>query len=49
MAKKTGTTRLGKLIANMAKRSAVVEANTACPCLGYQAKEPLEVKKLRKF
>ncbi|MFR2373923.1 MAG: AgrD family cyclic lactone autoinducer peptide, partial [Anaerobutyricum sp.] len=24
-------------------------ANTACPCIGFQPKEPQTVKKLRKF
>lgn len=38
-----------KVIVNMAKRSAVVEANTTCPCINYQPKEPQSVKKLRKF
>ena len=38
-----------KAIANMAKRSAVMEANTACPCINFQPKEPQNVKKLRKF
>lgn len=36
-------------IAKMAKISADVEANTACPCWNYQPKEPQDVKKLRKF
>lgn len=38
-----------KAIVNMAKKSASMEANTTCPCLGYQPKEPQAVKKLRKF
>lgn len=38
-----------KAIANMAKRSAIMEANTACHFLNFQPKEPLDVKKLRKF
>ena len=38
-----------KAIVNMAKRSAVVEANTTCPCINFQPKEPQSVKKLRKF
>lgn len=38
-----------KAIADMAKKFAVVEANTACPCINYQPKEPQSVKKLRKF
>lgn len=36
-------------IAKSAKKSASVEANTACPCWGYQAEEPKQVKALRKF
>lgn len=42
-------TTIKKAIASMAKRSAGMEANTACPCLGFQPKEPQAVKKLRKF
>lgn len=38
-----------KSIANLAKKSARLEANTACTCLNYQPKEPISVKKLRKF
>lgn len=38
-----------RAIANMAKRSAGMEANTACPCMNFQLKEPQDVKKLRKF
>lgn len=38
-----------KTIARMAKRTASLEANTACPLIGYQPKEPEAVKKLRKF
>lgn len=36
-------------IAKIAKKSARVEANTACPFWGYQPKEPKQVKALRKF
>lgn len=36
-------------IAKIAKKSASVEANSACPCWGYQPKEPKQVKALRKF
>lgn len=36
-------------IANAARKAASVEANTACPCLGYQPKGPKQVKALRKF
>ena len=38
-----------KAIVMMAKRSAVMEANTSCPLLGFQPEEPKAVKKLRKF
>lgn len=38
-----------QIIAKIAKKSAGVEANTACPCWGYQPKEPKQVKALRKF
>ncbi len=38
-----------KSIVNIAKKSASLEANTACPLLNYQPKEPQNVKKLRKF
>ncbi|MBD5465020.1 MAG: cyclic lactone autoinducer peptide [Lachnospiraceae bacterium] len=41
--------KMEKAIAKMAKMSASVEANTACPCWNYQPKEPQNVKKLRKF
>ncbi len=36
-------------IAQIAKKTASMEANTACPCWGYQPKEPKQVKALRKF
>lgn len=38
-----------KAIAKIARKSASVEANTACPCWGYQPEEPKQVKALRKF
>ncbi|MCI8692765.1 MAG: cyclic lactone autoinducer peptide [Lachnospiraceae bacterium] len=41
--------RVEQVIAQIAKRSASVEANTACSFLGYQPKEPKQVKSLRKF
>lgn len=44
--KKKGVERA---VARMAKKSASVEANTACPCWGYQSQEPKQVKALRKF
>lgn len=43
------TRTVKKVIANMAKKSASMEANTACPCMNFQPKEPQAVKKLRKF
>lgn len=43
------TITLKKTIVYLAKKSANMEANTACPCVGYQPKEPPTVKKLRKF
>jgi cyclic lactone autoinducer peptide len=43
------TITVKKTIAYLAKKSASVEANTACPCVGFQPKEPQTVKKLRKF
>ena len=42
-------TTVKKAVINVAKRSAVMEANTSCPLMGYQPKEPQAVKKLRKF
>lgn len=38
-----------KAIAMIARKSAGVEANTACPLWVYQSKEPKQVKALRKF
>lgn len=43
------TTAVKKTIAYLAKKSASMEANTACPYVGFQPKEPQAVKKLRKF
>lgn len=37
------------VVARLAKKTAGIEANTACPILGYQSKEPQKVKELRKF
>ena len=42
-------TTVKKVVINVAKRSAVMEANTSCPLIGFQPKEPQAVKKLRKF
>ena len=36
-------------VVKLAKRTASVEANTACLCLNYQPKETESVKQLRKF
>lgn len=40
--------KIGKILVNAAKSTAKMEANTTCAFLGYQAKEPVSVKKLRK-
>ncbi|MCM1186993.1 MAG: cyclic lactone autoinducer peptide [Lachnoclostridium sp.] len=36
-------------IARLAKKSASIEANTACTFWGYQSQEPKQIKALRKF
>lgn len=41
--------KVERAIATIAKKSASIEANTACSCLGYQPKESEKVKALRKF
>lgn len=38
-----------RMVVTLAKKIASVEANTACPLWGYQSKESIEIKKLRKF
>ncbi len=38
-----------RVVVYLAKKSAGMEANTACPFIGYQPTEPKAVKKLRKF
>jgi cyclic lactone autoinducer peptide len=38
-----------KVVAKIAKKSASIEANTACSIWHYQSKEPAELRKLRKF
>lgn len=43
------TRTIKRAVADMAKKSARMEANTACPCMNFQMKEPQAVKKLRKF
>lgn len=40
---------LEKAIANMAKKAAGIEANTACRFYSYQPKDPKDLKRLRKF
>lgn len=41
--------KIEKIVAGIARKTASVEANTACACLTYQSKEPQNLKKLRKF
>lgn len=41
--------KLATMVAGVLKNFATMEANTTCPLLGYQPKEPQNVKKLRKF
>lgn len=38
-----------RVVAKIAKKSASIEANTACSIWHYQPKEPDEIRKLRKF
>lgn len=40
---------LKKAIAHMAKKSASLEANSACPFMNFQPQENQAIKKLRKF
>lgn len=47
--KKRVSERAKKAVVKLAKRTASVEANTACLCLNYQPKETENVKQLRKF
>lgn len=49
IAKKCVKNKVEQVIAKIAKKTAIIEANTACPCWGYQPKEPKQVKALRKF
>lgn len=49
MKKKNLILMVEKTIAVIAKNAASIEANTACPLWGYQAKESKDIKKLRKF
>ena len=41
--------QMKKRVLERAKKTASVEANTACLCLNYQPKETESVKQLRKF
>lgn len=41
--------KIKRVVAYIAQKSAAMEANTACPLMNYQPKEPKAVKKLRKF
>lgn len=43
------TRTVKKALAEIAKKSASMEANTACPCINFQPKEPQAVKEMRKF
>lgn len=47
--KKNTLKKVEHAIAAIARKVAVIEANTACPYLHYQPKEPKKVKALRKF
>lgn len=38
-----------KVVVKAAYKMAILDANTACPCVGYQPKIPKSVKQLRKF
>lgn len=40
---------LRKVVEKAAYKMAALEANTACPFIGYQPQAPKSVKKLRKF
>lgn len=49
MKKENKTQMLKKALVLVAKKTASLEANTACPLLTYQEKEPEQVRKLRRF
>ncbi len=49
MKRKSIILSIEKMVATMAKKAAIVEANTACPYFGYQEKEKKSIKRLRKF
>ena len=42
-------TMILKMIVTLAKKSASMDANTACAFMNFQPEEPQVVKKLRKF
>ncbi|MBQ4530899.1 MAG: cyclic lactone autoinducer peptide [Lachnospiraceae bacterium] len=41
--------KIEKAIVILAKKKAIIEANSACTLWGYQPKEPKEVEKLCRF
>lgn len=47
--KKRVSEKAKKAVVKLAKRTASIEANTACLCLNYQPKETESIKQLRKF
>lgn len=47
--KKRVSEKVKKVVVKLAKRTASIEANTACLCLNYQPKETESIKQLRKF
>lgn len=49
MQKKNMKKIIKQVVAGMAKKTAVMEANTACPFMNFQPEEPKAVRKLRKF
>lgn len=44
-----GKKTVKKVIEEIAIKVAIADANTACPCISYQPKQPKSMKKLRKF
>lgn len=40
---------MGKKVADIAKKIATVEVNSACPLIAFQPKLPIGAEKLRKF
>ncbi len=49
MQRRKNTTTVRKMIVDLAKKIAIVEANTACVYINYQPMEPKTLKHLRKF